>query len=108
MGNKTDHLSTSKLGHALDFSLADPADRQILDEQVVSDILDSRSDDDDGDDTEKTMDEYISRLAQQTETLDSDTLRATSRIKIHPFNKTSWTQRVLSWLMSRFGRSDLR
>ncbi len=75
MGNKTDHLSTSKLGHALDFSLADPADRQILDEQVVSDIL-----------------------AQQTEALDSDTLRATSRMKIHASDKASWTQRVLSWI----------
>ncbi len=97
MGNKIDHVSTSRLRHAVDFSIADPADRQILDEQVVSDILDSRSDDDDGDDTEKTMDEYFSRLAQQTETLDSDTLRATSRIKIHPFDKTSWTRRVLGW-----------
>ena len=100
MGKKTDNVSTSRLRHALDFSIADPADRQILDEQVVSDVLDSRSDDDDGDDTEKTMDEYLSRLAQQTETLDSDTLRATSRIKIHSFDKTSWTQRVLSWFRS--------
>ncbi len=97
MGNKIDHVSTSRLRRALDFSLADPADCQILDEQVVSDILESHSDDDDGDDTEKTRDEYLSRLAQQTETLDSDTLRATSRIKIHPFDKTSWAQRVLSW-----------
>ncbi len=98
MGNKIDHLSTSRLRHALDFSLADPDDRQILDEQVVSDILDSRSDDDDGDDTEQTVDEYLSRLAQQTETLDSETLLATSRIKRYPLVKTSWTQRVLSWI----------
>ncbi len=97
MGNKTDHVSTSRLRHALDFSLADPADRQILDEQVVSDILESRSDDDDGDETEKTMDEYLSRLAQQPETVDSNTLRGTSRMKAYRFDKASWTQRVLSW-----------
>ncbi len=98
----------SELRDAMGVLIADFADRRGLDEQVVSDILDSRSDDDDGDDTEKTMDEYLSRLVQETETINSDTLRATSRIKIHPFDKTSWTQRVLSWFMSRFGRSDLR
>ncbi len=100
MGKKMGHAWASGLRDALDFSIANPADRQILDEQVVSDILKSRSYDDDRDymdDTEKTMDEYLSRLQQQTETVDSDTLRATSRIKIHPFNKTSWTQRVLNW-----------
>jgi len=34
---------------------------------------------------------------RQTETIDSETLLATSRIKRSPFVKTSWTQRVLSW-----------
>ena len=100
MGNKIDHVSTSRLRHALDFSIADPADRQILDEQVVSDIPESGSHDDDRDDAEKTMDtmdEHLSRLVQETETIDSETLLATSRIKRSPFVKTSWTQRVLSW-----------
>ena len=97
MGNKMDHVSTSKLHHALDLSIADPADRQILDEQVVSDILKYRSDDDDADDTEQTVDEYLSRVAQQTETVDSNTLRGTSRMKAYRFDKASWTQRVLSW-----------
>ncbi len=87
----------SELRDAMDVLITDFADRRGLDEQVVSDIPESGSHDDDGDDTEKTLDEHLSRLAQQTETLDSDTLRATSRIKIHPFNKTRWTQRVLSW-----------
>ena len=98
MGNKLDHTSTSRLRDALDFSLVDPDDRQILDEQVVSDILKFRSDDDDADDTEQTVDEYLSRLAQQTETVDSNTLRGTSRMKAYRFDKASWTQRVLSWI----------
>ena len=34
---------------------------------------------------------------RETETIDSETLLATSRIKRYPFDKTSWTQRVLSW-----------
>ncbi len=95
-----DDESESELHDAMDLLIADFAARRVFDEQVVSDIPESGSHDDDRDDmddTEKTMDEYFSRLAQQTETLDSDTLRATSRIKIHPFDKTSWTQRVLSW-----------
>ncbi len=87
----------SELRDAMDVLIADFADRQGLDEQVVSDIPDSRSDDDDRDDTEKTMDEHLSRLVQETETIDSETLLATSRIKRSPFVKTSWTQRVLSW-----------
>ncbi len=93
----------SELRDAMDVLIADFADRQGLDEQVVSDIPESGSHDDDRDDmddAEKTMDEYLSRLAQQTETLDSDTLRSTSRIKIYPFDKTSWAQRVLSWFRS--------
>ena len=36
-------------------------------------------------------------LDEQTEAVDSDTLRATSRMKAYPFNKTSWAQRVVSW-----------
>ena len=65
-----DDTSESRLRDAMDLLIADFADRQVFDEQA--------------------------RLVQETETLDSDTLRATSRIKIHPFDKTSWTKRVLS------------
>ncbi len=107
----TDDASASRLRDSIDLLVSDFSARQVLDERVVSDIPESGSyddDPDDMDDTEKTMDEYLSRLVQETETINSDTLRATSRIKIHPFDKTSWTQRVLSWFMSRFGRSDLR
>jgi hypothetical protein len=103
--------SASRLRDSIDLLVSDFAARQVFDEQALSDIPESGSHDDDPDnmdDTEKTMDEYLSRLVQETETINSDTLRATSRIKIHPFDKTSWTQRVLSWFMSRFGQSDLR
>ncbi len=42
MGNKLDHTSTSKLrGVLLDFSIADPADSPILDDQTVSDTLET-------------------------------------------------------------------
>ncbi len=41
MGNKTDYVSTSKLRHALDLFLADPADSPTLDDQAVADILKS-------------------------------------------------------------------
>ena len=90
----------SELRDAMDVLIADFADRRGLDEQVVSDIPESGSHDDDRDDmddAEKTMDEHLSRLVQETETIDSETLLATSRIKRSPFVKTSWTQRVLSW-----------
>ena len=90
----------SELRDAMDVLIADFADRRGLDEQVVSDIPESGSHDDDRDDmddAEKTMDEHLSRLAQQTETIDSETLLATSRIKRSPFVKTSWPQSVLSW-----------
>ena len=41
MGYKIDHASTSKLRHALDLFLADPADSPILDDQTVSDTLET-------------------------------------------------------------------
>ena len=91
----------SELRDAMDVLIADFADRQGLDEQAVSDIPESGSHDDDRDDmddAEKTMDEHLSRLAQQTETINSDTLRGTSRMKAYRFDKASWTQRVLSWI----------
>ncbi len=112
MGNKIEHArkleppadDESELRDAMGVLIADFADRRGLDEQVVSDIPESGSHDDDPDDmddtddTEKTMDEYLSRLVQETETVDSDTLLATSRMKAYPFDKTRWTQRVLSWI----------
>ena len=91
----------SELRDAMGVLIADFADRRGLDEQVVSDIPESDSYDDDPDDmdnTEKTMDECLSRLLQETETINSDTLRGTSRMKAYRFDKASWTQRVLSWI----------
>ena len=87
----------SELRGAMDVLIADFVDRRVFDEQVVSDIPESGSHDDDRGDADKTMDEHLSRLVQETGTVDSDTLRATSRMKAYPFNKTSWTQRALSW-----------
>ena len=118
MGNKMDHASGSR--DALDLSVADPADSPILDDQTVSDTLEtgafhlsdhSTGDGQDDADTfapyDETMNtlklrEYMIKLRpeaeeRETETIDSETLLATSRIKRSPFVKTSWTQRVLSW-----------
>ena len=61
----------SELRDAMDLLIDDFADRQVFDEQA--------------------------RLERETETIDSETLLATSRIKRSPFVKTSWTQRVLGW-----------
>ncbi len=66
-----DDTSASSLRDAMDLLIDDFADRQVFDEQA--------------------------RLERETETIDSETLLATSRIKRSPFVKTSWTQRVLSW-----------
>ncbi len=44
---------------------------------------------------------YVSRSKRETETIESDTLRATSRMKAYPIIKTSWAQRVLSWFKKR-------
>ncbi len=100
---------------AVDSSAADLDDSSILTGQAVLDILesesgappdqsisDSRDDTDtsvsDGDTTRNlNMSEYISRLKREMETIDSEILLATSRIKRSPSVKTSWTQRVLSW-----------
>ncbi len=86
-----DDESKSELNDALDLLIAEFADRRGLDEEAGPY-------DDGPDDTGKTMDEHLSRLVQETETVDSDTLLATSRMKAYPFDKTRWTQRVLSWI----------
>ena len=102
-------------------SIADRSDSEILDNQAVLDILDSgtfplpdqpTADSRDGrkdvDDTDTSlpdgdltrnihMNDYLSRLEQEVETIHSDTLRGTSRMQRSPTVKTSWMQRVLSW-----------
>ena len=85
----------SELRDAMDVLVADFANRWVFDEPESGSYDDDR---DDMDDAEKTMDEHLSRLVQETETIDSETLLATSRIKRYPFVKTSWTQRVVSWI----------
>ncbi len=115
MGNKMDHASTSKLRHSLDFSTADPADSPILDDQTVSDILETgafrlsdHSTGDRQDDADKDAEDHGATSAIQVRkakaTLDKITGGTTGRHRYQP----SWAQRVLSWFMSRFGQSDLR
>ncbi len=93
--------SASRTRDAIDLLVSDFTARQVFDEQVVSDIPEPDSYDDDPDvmdNTEKTMDECLSRLLQETETINSDTLRGTSRMKAYRSDKASWTQRALSWI----------
>ncbi len=82
------------MGHAR--KLEPPAEDES--ESGLRDALDLLIvDDDDPDDTEETLVEYLSQLVRETETVDSDILGATSRMKAYPLNKTSWAQRVLRW-----------
>ncbi len=85
------------MGHAR--KLEPPAEDES--ESGLRDALDlliaDDDDPDDMDDTEETLVEYLSQLVRETETVDSDTLGATSRMRAYPLNKTSWTQRVLRW-----------
>ena len=115
MGNKTDHASTSKLRRALDFSIADPADSPILDDQTVSDTLEtgafhlsdhSTGDSRDAADKDVEDDGTTTRLdvLKARAMLDKITGGTTGRHRYQP----SWAQRVLSWFKSRFGQSDLR
>ena len=40
---------------------------------------------------------YVSQSKRQQETIDTDTLRGTSRMKVYRLIKPTWTQRVLRW-----------
>ncbi len=40
---------------------------------------------------------YVSRSKREQETIDTDTLRGTSRMKAYRLIKPRWTQRVLRW-----------
>ena len=109
MGNKIDHASTSKLRHALDLSIADPADSPILDDQAVSDTLETGafhlSDHSTGDSRDATVKDAEDHGA--TTTLDVLKARAmleeiTQRLPVLDRDQpktshVSWTQRVLSW-----------
>ena len=72
MGKKTDHVSTSRLRHAVDFSLADPADKDAGNDDVITRRI-------------KT----IREKAMLEEVIEG----TTGRHRYQP----SWTQRVLSW-----------
>ena len=120
---ESDDTSALGLPDALDLTIADPADSQILDDQAVLDILESGpypmldqslgDGQDDKEETEATdtcapddditrnlkMADYLHRLVLETETIDSETLRATSGIRRSPFTepRVSWKQRALPW-----------
>ena len=83
MGNKTDYVSTAKLRNVLvDFSIADPADKDAEDHGATSAI----------------------QVRKARAWLEEVTGGTTGRHRCQP----SWAQRVLSWFKSRFGQSDLR
>ena len=116
-----DDASASGLRDALYSSTTDSADSPTLDEQAVLDILESapyappdQMISDGRDDTDTSVQDSDStviirridfanwlerKLEAETgiEHIDSDTLQATSQMKVYVFGKTSWTQRVLSW-----------
>ena len=76
MGNKMDHVSTSKLRHALDLSIADLADKDAANHGATS-VIQVRK-------AKATLDEMTNRPP----VLDRDQPEAPH---------VSWTQRVLSW-----------
>ena len=77
MGNKTDYVSTAKLRNVLvDFSIADPADKDAEDRLATSAIQVRKA--------KATLDEMTNRLP----VLDRDQPKTPH---------VSWTQRVLSW-----------
>ena len=120
---RADDASASGLRDTVDLSITDPADRQILDDQAVQDILESGSYDDDRDDKEKTdatdtfvPDGDITSEAELLETItqiqrgieEPETLAMleeyiegespTVRHRYQPIAApVSWVQRVLSW-----------
>ncbi len=77
MGNKMDHVSTSKLRHVLvDFSIADPADKDAEDHGATSKI------------------EVIRTKAMLEEIVDDTTDRHRIQVKAA---RVSWAQRLLNW-----------
>ena len=76
MGNKIDHVSTSKLRHALDLSMAGPADKDAEEHGATSAIQVRKA--------KATLDEMTKRLP----VLDRDQPEAAH---------VSWTQRIRGW-----------
>ncbi len=76
MGAKIDHVSTSKLRHALDLSIADPADEDVEDHGATTtlDVLKARA--------------MLEEITKRLPVLDRDQPKTPH---------VSWTQRVLSW-----------
>ena len=106
MGNKMDHASTSKLRHALDFSTADPADSPILDDQTVSDTLETgafhlsdHSTGDRQDDADKDAEEHGATSAIQVREARAwlEEVTGGESATVEHRYQPSWTQRVLSW-----------
>ena len=80
MGNKMDHVSTSKLRHALDLSIADPADKDAEEHGATSAI------------------QVRKARAMVEEIIESES--ATVEHRYEP-PRVSWVQRVLSWFSRR-------
>ncbi len=136
MGNKIGHArkleppaddaSASGLRDALDLSITDPADRQILDDQAVQDILESGSYDDDRDDMDDkkktdatdtfvpdgditSMAELLETITQiqrgieepETLTMLEEIIEGETPTALHHYQPkaapVSWVQRVLNW-----------
>ena len=115
MGNKTDHVSTSKMRKVMvDFSIADPADCPILDDQTVSDILETGafhlldpSTGDSRDDKDKVYPkdagDFVTTSAIQVREARATLEEMTKRLPVLDCNqpkaaRVSWMQRVLGWL----------
>ena len=76
MANKMDHVSTSKLRHALDLSIADAADKDAEDHGTTTtlEVLEARA--------------MLEEITKRLPVLDRDQPKTPH---------VSWTQRVLSW-----------
>ncbi len=104
MGNKIDHVSTSKLRHSLDFSTVDPADSPILDDQTVSDTLETgafhlsdHSTGDRQDDADKDAEGHGATSAIQVRKARAWLEKVTGSTTVLHRYRPSWAQRVLSW-----------
>ncbi len=108
MGNKIDHVSTSRLRDGLDFSIADPADSPILDDQTVLDTLETgafhlsdHSTGDRQDDADKDAEDHgaTSKIeVVRTKTMLEEIVDETSerhRIQVKAA-RVSWVQRLLN------------
>ena len=106
------HASPSRLRDALDLSIADPADSQILDDRAEQKInappneTDSAGKDAGNDDATSRIG-VIRATAMLEEIIEGES--PTVRHHFQPkAARVSWARRLLNWFMSRFGQPDLR